>query len=788
MRTSRAPLRRISFVIRQLAATLLAAGLAGVAAAAPQSGDQQRCINDLTKAAADVVKHQGKSNWKCLHNATRGKSDKLGDAGETLTAQACLGNDVGGKVAKKKQRTIDKDLLRCQGAGFPDFAYAGATASNAAASGEPVQMVAELFGPDLDAAVVDYESDRDGAKCQVEVLKGANRIVDDMWRVARGGIADALRGKNRRAGAAPDLPAHSGDNLQGEILAQSFDDLQGKIQGEVDRLASKAQSRCAGAAATLAQMFPGSCATAATIGELVDCVTARARAHFYQSVEGVQAMSIACDLTDDGAHNESCVTAAQQRHLLDRMGYGPDAYTITRIQALGLNGYIDEQLNPAGIEDNAVETVLASNYPSLSLNVVDVRDCYPNNGGGTCPGHEGGTKGDVFKQLEESEIYRATASHRQLEAVLVDFWFNHYNVSASVGQQKWNGPSYLRDSIRPWVLGNFEESVLRMTRGPAMLDYLDQRQNQIGSPPGTGYNENFSRELLELHTMGVTGPYSETDVKEVARALTGWREEWNNAANFDPDYPGFRYQDTRHDYLGPKMVLGQIIDEPGDGEQEGFDAIALAARHSSTASFLCTKLARRFVHDDPPYVLVEQCAASFLAFQDDPDQLGKILAAMLKSKEFQLYPEYFRSKVKRPVFLLPSLLRAVGADPDPAVTNYTSARKTLDDLGERIRNADPPTGYPDVSVFWASPGALVQSFNLLESTAISQAAGWGVSGGAPSAGVVDAVAAVLFPLDGVSAATRTAAIAYLDSLTATDAERVEQAGAFLLSSPEFLTH
>ena len=191
-------------------------------------------------------------------------------------------------------------------------------------------------------------------------------------------------------------------------------------------------------------------------------------------------------------HDESCVGAAERRHLLDRMGYGPDAWTIGRIQALGLNGYIDEQLAPDAIDDSAVEAVLASNYPSLALSVVEVRDCYPKDGGGTCPGHEGGGKNDVWKEMEESEIYRAVATRRQLEAVLVDFWFNHFNVTGSVGQQKWNTPSYLRDSIRPWVLGNFEESVVRMTRGPAMLDYLDQRPE-----PGRGAaGHGLQRELL----------------------------------------------------------------------------------------------------------------------------------------------------------------------------------------------------------------------------------------------------------------------------------------------------
>lgn len=762
--------------------------LARSASAAPQSDDQQRCLNDLTKAGAKVVKQQGKANWKCLRDASHGNADRLGDTGETLTAQACLSNDVGGKVAKKQQRTSDRDALRCQGPDVPEFAYAGAPAINAAASSIPRDIVAAVFGPDLDAAVVDYDSDREGAKCQEEVLRDAHRIVDRMWKVVQNAVGDGLKGRNRSAGVAPDAAAHSSDNLQAEILSQALDDADGKIQAEVDRLVARAQTRCGTAVTPLAQMFPGACAGSTSIANLAACIANVARGHFYQTVAGTYAMTVECELTDDGVHNESCVSPGQRRHLLDRLGYGADPYTVGRIQALGLNGYIDEQLAPSAIDDSALETVLASTYPSLALSVVEVRDCYPQNGGGSCPGSEGGVKGDVWKELEESEIYRATASRRQLEAVLVDFWFNHYNVTASAGQQKWNGPSYLRDSIRPWVLGNFEESVLRQARGPAMLDYLDLRENQIGVPPGSGYNENFPRELLELHTMGVTGPYTESDVKEMARALTGWREEWNNEANFDPDYPGFRFQNNRHDYLGPKTILGQTINSPGDGEAEGFAAIALAARHPSTATFVCTKLIRRFVHEDVPFALVERCAATFLAGVDAPDQLQQVMETILKSREFQLFPEYRKSKVKRPVVLLPSMLRAIGVNPSPAVTDYRDLRLTLAELGERIRNASPPTGYPDRSIAWASPGAMVQYFNLIEATVSTAAAGWGVSGAQPDADIVDDVGAVLFPLGGVSPETRTAAIGYLGSISATGPQKVEQAGAFLLSSREFLTH
>jgi len=773
-----------------LAVTIMAAltTLAAPVSAAVQSKDQQTCLNQLTKAAADVVKQQGKTTWTCLRNAGYGKVDKLGDPGDTLTAQACLTNDVGGKVAQKQQRTADREAQHCQAEGAPDFAFAGAAAINVAASAAPRTIVASVFGANLDAALVDADVDANGAKCQQEVLRGANRILDTMWRVARTSVQNGLKGKSRRAGAASNLPAHTAGNLLGEVLAQSLDDLQGKIQKDIVRLTSKALSRCTAATTPLPTLFPGACASAA-IGTLVECVASVARGDYYQSVAGTYATALGCDLTDNGLHDESCVGAAERRHVLDRVGFGPDAWTFGRIQTLGLNGYIDEQLAPSTIDDSAVETVLANTYPSLALSVVEVRDCYPNNVAGTCPGLEGSVKNDVWKEMEESEIYRSVATRRQLEAVLVDFWFNHFNVTGSAGQQKWNTPAYLRDSIRPWVVDNFEESVLRMARGPAMLDYLDQRQNQVGVPPGTGYNENFPRELLELHTLGVTGGYTETDVKEVARALTGWREEWNNENNFDPDYPGFRYQDSRHDYLGSKLVLGQVISASSpNGEQEGLQAITLAARHPDVAPFVCGKLVRRFVHDDPPFLLVDACATAFVAHQNDADQLRTVMEVILKSREFQLFPEYRKSRVKKPVVLIPSLLRTVGADPDPAVTDYRDLRNLLADLGERIRNADPPTGYPDLSIVWASPGGLVQRFNLLETAAVDHAASWGVSGAQPTADIVDDAIAVLFPVDGVAATTRTAAIAYLDAIAATDAQKVQQAGAFLLASRDFLTY
>ncbi len=682
----------------QLIASLaILAFSAAVAVAAPQTTDQQKCLNDVTKAGANVVKTQGKANWKCLRYANQGKTEKLGDAGETLNAQACLTNDVGGKVDKKQQKTIVKDGQRCLDApaSMPDFAYTGAVAVNDAGKGEAIELVAAIFGPDLDAAVVDDEVDSDGARCQQEILKGANRITDDGWKVVRLGLKDGLKGKKRRAGVSPDDPIFSLDNMQGEALAQTFDDVKSKIQGEVDKLGAKAQQRCPAALTSIASMFPGDCSASADVGALVDCVAGLAKAHLFQSVAGFYGMSVACDLTDDGLHNESCVTADQEMHVLDRVAYGPDPGTISSIQTLGLSGFIDAQLDPGMTRRRYVDTALAANYASLDLNFNELRTCYPQGGGGTCPGIPDGNKNDVWRELHESEAYRAVASARQLEAVLVDFWFNHYNVNSTTGRRKWDATPYVRESIRPWILGNFEESVVRMTRGPAMLDYLDQRQNQIGSPPGTGYNENFSRELLELHTLSVDGPYTELDVKEAARALTGWREDYDNdGPGFE--YNGFEYRDSWHDYLGAKTVLGVTIDIPGDGEMEGFEVIRLASEHPSTASFVCTKLIRRFVGEAVPFALVEECAAVFLANSAEDDQLELVLRTIFESPEFLLFPQYRKAKVKRPFVFGASLVRALGVDPDPGVFDYNDLRKTIRDLGEELRDAGPPTGYPDV--------------------------------------------------------------------------------------------
>ena len=163
-----------------LVVTLVAMLVATRAWAAPQSSDQQNCLNQLTKAGVDVVKTQGKATWSCVRNAGYGKVEKLGDPGDTLTAQACLTNDVGGKVAQRQQRTADRDLQHCQAEGAPDFAYAGAAAINAAASTAPRAIVASVFGANLDAALVSSGADANGAKCQQEVLRGANRILDTM--------------------------------------------------------------------------------------------------------------------------------------------------------------------------------------------------------------------------------------------------------------------------------------------------------------------------------------------------------------------------------------------------------------------------------------------------------------------------------------------------------------------------------------------------------------------------------------------------------------------------------
>jgi len=310
----------------------------------------------------------------------------------------------------------------------------------------------------------------------------------------------------------------------------------------------------------------------------------------------------------------------------------------------------------------------------------------------------------VVRDLMEGKLLRAVYSNRQLEEVLADFWFNHFNVFLDKGADRYLVTEYERDSIRPHVLGKFRDLLEATAKSPAMLFYLDNWQSVgPGAPAGRGanqarrgLNENYGRELLELHTLGVDGGYTQKDVTEVARCFTGW-------TILQPQMGGsFAFNPRAHD-RGEKVVLGVKI-PAGGGIEDGEKVLSILARHPSTARFISRQLAQRFVADDPPAALVDRMARTFLNTGGD---LRAVMKTMLGSKEFWSEGAY-RSKVKSPLELVASAVRAADGDVDWA---FNLANQVAQ-LGEPLYRKQEPTGYSNSSKEWVSAASLVARMNF----------------------------------------------------------------------------
>jgi uncharacterized protein (DUF1800 family) len=317
-------------------------------------------------------------------------------------------------------------------------------------------------------------------------------------------------------------------------------------------------------------------------------------------------------------------------------------------------------------------------------------------------------------------LLRDIYSERQLEAVMTDFWLNHFNVYVRKNQNEpYLIPAYERDVIRPRALGKFEDLLVATAESPAMLMYLDnwqsigpdsqaahpwpQRGRSAQNPQAKaaakdrGLNENYGRELMELHTLGVNGGYTQKDVTEVAKVFTGWTV-------LPPAQGGgfqFQFEERRHE-PGTKTVLGKTIKE--NGMNEGLQVLHMLATSPATARFVSTKLAVRFVSDDPPAALVDRMAQSFVASDGD---IKTVLRTMFDSPEFWA-PAAERSKVKTPEEFVVSAVRASGA----TVVNSLALVTALDKLGMPLYGMQTPNGYSWMSEPWVSTGALVSRMNF----------------------------------------------------------------------------
>ena len=305
--------------------------------------------------------------------------------------------------------------------------------------------------------------------------------------------------------------------------------------------------------------------------------------------------------------------------------------------------------------------------------------------------------------LNEAKLMRAIYSNRQLVELMDDFWYNHFNVFIDKGADRALVTSYERDAIRPNIFGTFRQLLQATAESPAMLFYLDNWESvapdtsvKPGAKRKRGLNENYARELLELHTLGVDGGYTQQDIIEVARCFTGWTIR-------APRQGGdFFYNDRVHD-KGAKTVLGVTI-AAGGGKDDAEKVLDMLAKHPSTARFISRKLAVRFVADEPPPALLDRMAKTFLSTNGD---IREVMKAMIASPEFNSQGA-FRSKIKTPLEMTVSAIRAMDANVDTA----TAITQRLNELGEPLYRKVEPTGYPSKNSEWMNSSALLGRMNF----------------------------------------------------------------------------
>lgn len=449
-------------------------------------------------------------------------------------------------------------------------------------------------------------------------------------------------------------------------------------------------------------------------------------------------------------------------HALNRLAFGPRPGEVDAVMKDGVDTWIEQQLHPEAIPDRAVEARIAA-LPTMTLsNAQIVKTYYEPVLAARKEANAEAKNGDVDKkdvrrelmrdvpanqrpqvvmnELVAQRILRAAESDRQLNEVMVDFWMNHFNVFSGKGIDRFLLTSYERDVIRPHIWGRFEDLLMATAKSPAMLFYLDnarsmaapenrpvmQQQRGFGGRFGFGrramvmrpqqqgkeggLNENYAREIMELHTLGVDAGYTQKDVTELARVLTGWsisreREGGEGAT--------FVFRPQMHD-VGAKTVLG-IRFGRGGGIEEGERMIHVLAHHPATAHRIALKLCQRLVADDPPPALVDRVARKFLSTDGD---LRQTVRAVIESPEFW-DPASYRSKVKSPFEYTISAVRAVNAQ----ITDPAPIARALQQIGEPLYGAQPPTGYSDRADVWINTGALMNRLNFALSLASNKLPG-----------------------------------------------------------------
>jgi uncharacterized protein (DUF1800 family) len=394
-------------------------------------------------------------------------------------------------------------------------------------------------------------------------------------------------------------------------------------------------------------------------------------------------------------------------HAIERLSYGPGSGDIDRVKKMGVEAYIQTQLNPDTLSLPPSLSRQLQQFDTLSLSPVELFSQYNPNAGKDASEEEKRRARErsrqPLEQAQEARLLKAIASPRQLEEVMVDFWFNHFNVSSDKNLARiWIG-SYEEDAIRPHALGRFRDLLEATARHPAMLFYLDNWRNTDPNSPGArgqfrGLNENYARELMELHTLGVDGGYTQEDVVTVARILTGWGLDNEGQQG---DNSGFRFYRNRHD-ASDKVLLGTRI--PGSGVEEVEKALDILANHSSTAHHISYKLAQYFVADEPPKSLVDRLQKRFL---DTDGDIRSVLKSLFDAPEFW-DDRYYGNKFKTPYQYVLSAVRATGTE----TPNFQRILGNLQQLGMPLYRRTTPDGYPNTQEAWINPDATLRRVNL----------------------------------------------------------------------------
>ena len=412
-------------------------------------------------------------------------------------------------------------------------------------------------------------------------------------------------------------------------------------------------------------------------------------------------------------------------HTVSRLSYGVTPGQLEQVAATGLENYIQSQLNPESIPensllDNRLEQLDTIASPGIQLwrdyRVYERRlnakgaDALSIDAREQVERQRNQLRRRIAQQARQAHVARAVFSSRQLQEVMTDFWFNHFNVYAN----KKNIRIWIDDyanQIRQLALGDFRDLLGMTARHPAMLMYLD---NELNTDPKStvkfgnarGFNENYARELMELHTLGVDGGYTQADVKALTRIFTGWGLRYNPKPE---DTSGFRFFSRRHDNT-TKTFLGKTI--PGNGMAEGEQALDMLASHPATARFISYKLAQYFVSDRPPESLVNQLAQTFTSSNGN---IKTVLDTLFHSVEFN-DPQYYRAKFTTPLQYVASVIRAS----DIKNFKLNTLVNNIGFLGMPIYNCGTPDGYKNTESAWLSPDAMLRRLSFATNVANGQ--------------------------------------------------------------------